>query len=1047
MKKRKWLPAISALLLILGIFFTGCPQPTETETKPMSSDATLQGLVVAGKQARLGVPNENWNAEELKTGVVVLETAELATPTIEANKSEDGAYVYYAKTSLLEIPAFAAEPAFSFSSGDYLYIEVFSPNKDKVLFYKIQVLLPSDNADIARITIGGAQGTRGTPAAAWNDPALEAGVINLNLNQASDVAVDVILSNLGAAVEYAKTASSTAEPVFGSESQFTFTQGDYLYIKTTSSDASVTLVYKLEVNVGNVATLSSVNIGGVDANMPLPSPVWSDIDFTPTSTAQVLFKIDQPADGFEVTTKVTINADAVVTYARAVGAAEPVFDATKKFVFNDRDFLYIKVASSNGTIVNIYRWQIFLLKTATIRYGSPVITANSTPTTVGSLTVDSAWDSVEWVTIDRIALRDSTVAYGSVEVSDTGVSNHLTARAKMMWDEAGVYLYIDVADDNVNTSNVGGNNQAWWDSVEFDINENIGYTGGSYETWGGLYRKGYGAGNNTVSGGPAAAITALNSLGKHASGKTATGYAVTMQVPWRFDNLGNDWGPIYNGKKIGLDIVVDDSSGTGGNTTFGNANGRRGVVAWNNLLTASALVDNSAVVTLTGAPISTALRDVRVGGVRATSLGTPAAAWNGADIVEGAVLIDPVNASPAQIVTSRLDPDNTNVRYARVSGAGAPTFGVAASLTFADGDYLYLEVGASGQAVTIYKIKVSVQSYNANVTNITFGTALNPQPEPAAVWNNAEAVIHNTTAVGVPTAITVTKENANATVKYTSATANTGTVTWSEDATVTVNTGDYVGIQVTSQNGLTVQYYKFRVSNGSSDTTVSAVTVAGREPVSLGDAGTGFNTGVASGNIYLTSAQVTAGRQIVVTAASTVSQIRVGTSTADNTQPTNWFALTKAGSVFTGSFTNALVNNNRIFIEITPENKIDVRFRRLLVTTANNAVPGTLTVGGVTKNSAWGTPGGSWNAAQLANADTITLTAAQAAGAVVSHSGGTNAGTVTYAKTGNTTTEPVFSDGSAGFTFSNGDYLYIKLEYSAGGNIYRNIYRIPIEVQ
>jgi hypothetical protein len=337
---------------------------------------------------------------------------------------------------------------------------------------------------------------------------------------------------------------------------------------------------------------------------------------------------------------------------------------------------------------------------------------------------------------------------------------------------------------------------------------------------------------------------------------------------------------------------------------------------------------------------------------------------------------------------------------------------------------------------------------------------------PAATFSAATGgTTHRFTNAGGLTniALSVTKSEAVQTIRWGTSTATgTNPAAWTDftgsgtsvTATITGTqpSGTWIGIQVTAASG-DVYVYKFRVAYGDSTATISAVTIAGKEPNSLGTPGTAYNTGVTVANIYLTSAQVTAGRQILVTTANPVSRIRVGTSTSNNTAPTNYATLATASTtapyIWTGTIPgNALANNStRIALEITSEDATTLAFYKFLVMTANNAVLTSLSVGGVATTAAQrGTPAGSWNTPNLVTGTALTLTGTAATGAAITQAG-TNPGTITYAVTQDLTTEPVFAAAPVGgFNFTTGDYLYVQLAYTTGGNTYRNIYRIPITV-
>jgi hypothetical protein len=208
MKQLK-LRGILGAALVFCFFITSCEQPT---AEALSSNANLSKVAIAGADVLLPVPAHYWDAEELDAPAIVLE--ELDQIAVNAVPAEAGAYVYYAKASGDETPVFVETSTFGFEDEDYLYIEVFSPNKDTVLFYKYQLLIPSDVATVDRVTLAGVSAYRGTPAAAWNDAGLEEGLINLTVAQAADVKPAVIKANKSRLIT-ARTSNSPRLPALG----------------------------------------------------------------------------------------------------------------------------------------------------------------------------------------------------------------------------------------------------------------------------------------------------------------------------------------------------------------------------------------------------------------------------------------------------------------------------------------------------------------------------------------------------------------------------------------------------------------------------------------------------------------------------------------------------------------------------------------------------------------------------------------------------------------------------------------------------------------
>jgi len=135
-----------------------------------------------------------------------------------------------------------------------------------------------------------------------------------------------------------------------------------------------------------------------------------------------------------------------------------------------------------------------------------------------------------------------------------------------LWDEEGLYVYVVVTDPAV-TENAATGSHHESDSVELFINEAYpGIKTGTYANIGGQYRVGA---NGELSGHTDDAVIAFKALNKAHAERTADGYLVIFQAPWRFkDNY-----PLADQKQIGFEIQI--------NACGANA-GRYGVVVWNN---------------------------------------------------------------------------------------------------------------------------------------------------------------------------------------------------------------------------------------------------------------------------------------------------------------------------------------------------------------------------------------------------------------------------------------------------------------------------------
>ncbi|MDR2702694.1 MAG: InlB B-repeat-containing protein [Spirochaetaceae bacterium] len=148
----KFMKTGTVLLLGAVVFLVGCSSPT-TATK-LSSDALLTSVKVAGVDAILGNPGQDWE-ETIRIGNVghvflsrpLLEEADVVV------QASSGAVVYYAQAKATVEPYFQSETVFDFDADDYLFIEVFSQNHDAFSVYAIQV--HSRNPGLTDITFDG----------------------------------------------------------------------------------------------------------------------------------------------------------------------------------------------------------------------------------------------------------------------------------------------------------------------------------------------------------------------------------------------------------------------------------------------------------------------------------------------------------------------------------------------------------------------------------------------------------------------------------------------------------------------------------------------------------------------------------------------------------------------------------------------------------------------------------------------------------------------------------------------------------------------------
>jgi hypothetical protein len=562
MKMRNGKTGFALLALVAALLaLAGCPQPNDG-TEP-DTEATLSGINVAGV-AVTSVPEPitaaEWDAvdfdisalPEAKTGYVFLATsAALADAEIMVSGSS-GATIAYDKGFGSDKPesfSYAQNDPMSFTNGEYLYIQIRSGDKQTVNYYRVQIQVLSTSTLLTQITIAGTDAAdTGMPGATWDAAEIGAGYVGLSDGQKTDALVEVFKVNTAQTVKFAKVSGPGA-PVFGNIDTFTFADGDFLYIEVTAENQINKAVYKLEIGVGRTATLSSiifdttpVQVTGIPAET-LESAITAEAGY-------ILFQTPQPLAGYTITATPDDN-EATVKYGHAITGSTPVFSTVNTISFVDSEFLYVEVTAANTTTKRYYKVQVNFQQTAMINYGKPDIVNN---------VIDPIWNTVtETYAIKKIYKGDSSNADFIANPNTSGI-------AKALWDEDGVYVYVEVTDPTP-MSAAATNEYHTNDSVEVFINENYASRWGGYGNTGGQYRIGM---FGELSGDPAAATDVLNALNRKSAWSTPTGYIVIFQVPWRFKPQY----PLVEDKKFGFELQINACSAD---------HVRDGVVVWNNI--------------------------------------------------------------------------------------------------------------------------------------------------------------------------------------------------------------------------------------------------------------------------------------------------------------------------------------------------------------------------------------------------------------------------------------------------------------------------------
>jgi hypothetical protein len=435
----------------------------------------------------------------------------------------------------------------------------------------------------------------------------------------------------------------------------------------------------------------------------------------------------------------------------------------------------------------------------------------------------------------------------------------------------------------------------------------------------------------------------------------------------------------------------------------------------------------------------------------------------------GAASLETAAAIDVLITTSEKTQDLTVVKRNAVTieyAYGAAEFVALTEETqidYVDGSTLSIKAKGEGFKDLYYKFAVAVKQNVATLDSVTVNTvAPGTLPTPAAAWANAASVTISlgTTAPASIAIAAVVTTGSEATVKYGYTASNTVAPEWAASGTITgTASGGYIGVEVTAEDSLVKQYYKLRLSYGSSIATLAAAPslyIAGVPIATLGNPGTAYTaaSGTTNGTISLNSTQGAIGKSVkVYVTDANVSEVVMSTNNAgtnDTTAPTFTNSVfTKTGATeWTGAITTTALttNNRRFYIRVTAQDTVTQNFYRFQVTyQANYSVLNTLTIGGTTVAVASrGTPAGSWNASDLVPGNAfIDPVPNPLAVAFAWQTGGTN--TTSYGVTSAfpPAIEPTWTTGTSPLSVADvntGNYIWLR---AVNGN-YRNIYVLRV---
>ncbi|GBU27132.1 hypothetical protein R84B8_00657 [Treponema sp. R8-4-B8] len=601
-----------------------------------NTEAKLTSITVKG--AAVDVPSpisvSLWNDDDFYdteyTKIVMLnDTSELAGVQVNVVISA-GAKAAYGLASGYDKPsAFDSNSTLDISVGQALYIRVTSEDGKTVNYYRFDIQLKNANSQLSTLTVAEVTAELGTPAVTL-DEITNIGKLSLSNAKKTDANIVGTPRANTATVEYAFSADGTFA---ATNNTHTFADGDYLFVKVTAENQVNISYYKIEVQIGRDATLKNVKIGESDADsLGTPRTSWGNGNWgvagsTQRGTCQADGKM--PEEGFTVVIEAN-DEEATVVWARTPprGAAstsviypEPTaYDGTSPYQFPpDASDLIIKVTSANKGTTNWYQVRFIAKSYGVVYKGTPTIKASSEQyidpiwNEAAYFTDEGEGDMKGWLDVSRLNTAESYNAWFGFDYG-----RHTTARAKVLWDDDGLWSYWDIdfkdykesetGATKVRSASVSGDSSTYTpgtdvtvtgnsvpsdahtrDSVEFFVNER--WQAQKTGNYGNQYRSGLPNADGTVwlSGEKGNAPTTFNPITKFQIDKKVStwvkkngdgkeiGYVVIMRVPWVHYGTDDDQvfgadNKVIDGAEIGLELQVNACA---------IAATRNGILTWN----------------------------------------------------------------------------------------------------------------------------------------------------------------------------------------------------------------------------------------------------------------------------------------------------------------------------------------------------------------------------------------------------------------------------------------------------------------------------------
>jgi hypothetical protein len=643
--KKLFVSGIIALLSVMMVLqFTACP--TDGGSSKKSDLAVMTSFTVKATvkgeekevQGDLGtaITNAEWASLNGKAGLTEtqlvskdLEFGETASLTFTAVGLSKKATVKYAVKSDDTLPKDNDFTDLSVTSGnlltgDTVYFKVVSESGKIVNYYGVTLAglgqARSNSVLIRNFKIGD-DSTSINPGVAQAKPTIAELTLTeyvvLSKYTAGDVTLNLERQNSDQIISWAKVIDTAPPPADNDFTEFTqpatgnnlsvkvstsgLKNGDKIYIKVISADKSSTVYYGFKADIGNVAKLASLTIGGQDVDaLGTPGTAWNAAELV---AGTFDFQDPLPTSGFTLVATAEDMGKIAYQLLEVNQASQQPNNFTDlpatppSLTLATGKVLYIRVTSVSDTKTVYYKLGVILKQRIDVLYGQPTINLG---TNGGAPTLDPLWATLNtWdFDVSRVNLAEmSPLASFNATTSGKG---HTEGKAKAFWDDYGLYIYAEMSFNALTTgerktslspavAGLGDDNAHLRDSLEIFTNERVQqYKEGNYgiqyrvapspETDAETNSRISGnAGTGAPTGGDAP-IAALRESKKYYSwirkdnaGKEQ-GYSIIAYIPWVFktnENAnqvfdttgkvrtnGNDAGPTV-GVELQLNVVND----------------------------------------------------------------------------------------------------------------------------------------------------------------------------------------------------------------------------------------------------------------------------------------------------------------------------------------------------------------------------------------------------------------------------------------------------------------------------------------------------------